>query len=72
MLDRHKVETILRRRFPGADWAQIATAVNAIMGLGEEWEEVDCSDLGQLDREQRAGVEFRLFRRDGPDRWLSR
>ena len=26
MIDRQKVETILRRRFPGAEWGQIAAA----------------------------------------------
>ena len=35
MLDRDKVETILRRRFSGAGASQIAAATNAIMGLGE-------------------------------------
>lgn len=36
MLDRQQVETILCRRFPSAPLDQIATAVNAIMGLARE------------------------------------
>ena len=40
MLDRQKIEAILRRRFTGATDQQVATAANAIMGLNEEWEEV--------------------------------
>lgn len=63
MIDRQKVETILRRRFPGASWSEIATAANAIVGLEDEWQEVGCQDgslaapIGEL--EQRA--EIRLF-----------
>ena len=48
MLDRQKVETILMRRFPGATRDQIALSANAIMGLDEEWEEVQCHDLAAL------------------------
>src|SRR5581483_3281004 len=40
MLDRQKLEAILVRRFPGASIGQVAAAANAIMGLGEEWEEI--------------------------------
>lgn len=40
MLDRLQVETLLARRFPGANAAQIAAAANAIMGLVADWEEV--------------------------------
>ena len=40
MLDRQKVEAILRRRFAGASPTEIAAAANAIMGLDDEWEEV--------------------------------
>ena len=54
MVDRQKVETVLRLRLPGADWAQIATAANAIVGLGDEWEEV-------------LPAECRFFRRSLPD-----
>jgi hypothetical protein len=76
MLDRQKVETILQRRFSGAGREQIAAAVNAIMGLGDEWEEVrhedepfghhfsnSCGQLCYLTADLEDGVEFRLFRR---------
>jgi hypothetical protein len=65
MLDRQKIEAILTRRFPGATRAAVAAAANAIMGLGDEWEEeeVDISHLaGEFDR----GAEFRFFRRREP------
>lgn len=75
MLDRQKVEAILGRRFPGAARDQVAAAVNAIMGLSEEWEEVlyddrragyhfskDCGHL-YLAGDEDQSVEFRLFRR---------
>ena len=38
-MDRQKIEAILRCRF-GATDQQVAAAANALMGLGEEWEEV--------------------------------
>jgi len=76
MLDRDKVETILRRRFDGATRDQLAAAVNAIMGLPEEWEEVvhenepfghhfsnHCGQLCYLTADLTEGIEFRLFRR---------
>ena len=63
MIDRQKVETILRRRFPGAEWGQIAAAANAIMGLDDEWEEVQHPDIQHLRRQLEDGVEFRFFRR---------
>lgn len=76
MLDRQKVEIVLTRRFPGASMDQVAAAANAIMGLGEEWEEisdvqdqlgfqsaVQCIDACCLAREIEQGTEFRLLRR---------
>jgi hypothetical protein len=48
MLDRQKLETILLRRFPGARRDQIAASANAIMGLDEEWEEIQTDDFGVL------------------------
>ena len=76
MLDRQKLETILSRRFPGAAHNQVAAAANAIMGLGDEWEEVSgheaevgvhfshhCGDLCTLASEVERGAEFKLFRR---------
>jgi hypothetical protein len=72
MIDRHKVETLLRRRFPAASWNQIATATNAIVGLDDEWDEVVGPDLGQIDQEMREGVEFRLFKRATGTAWSGR
>lgn len=40
MIDREKVLTVLRRRFPGALSEQVAAAANAIVGLDDEWDEV--------------------------------
>ena len=62
MIDRQKLETILRRRFPDAAHVQIAAAANAIMGLADEWEEVGV-DLAVLAREAEVGTEFRILRR---------
>jgi hypothetical protein len=53
MLDRHQVEAILTRRFPGATSEQVAAAVNAIMGLVKAYE---------------TGVEFDR-ERHGDSRW---
>jgi hypothetical protein len=66
MVDREKVLTVLRRRFPSASEADRAAAANAIVGLDEEWEEVDCTDLRELIDRLRAGHEFRLLERLGP------
>lgn len=40
MIDREKVVTVLRRRFPGAPAQEIAAAANAIVGLEDEWLDV--------------------------------
>jgi hypothetical protein len=79
MVDREKVETILTRRFTGATREQVAAAVNAIMGLADEWEEVlhedepfghhfsnHCGNLCYLTADLDEGIEFRLFRRREP------
>jgi hypothetical protein len=63
MLDRQKVETVLERRFPGASRDQVAMSANAIMGLGEEWEEVGCHDFQALAVQRAEGAEFRVLRR---------
>ena len=75
MIDRQKLETLLSRRFAGASRDQIAAAANAIMGLDNEWEEIDghsefgfsvvsqCPDTCALAREAHVGTEFRLLRR---------
>jgi hypothetical protein len=45
MIDREKVLAVLRRRFPGALEMDTAAAANAIVGLEDEWREVQCTDL---------------------------
>jgi hypothetical protein len=63
MVDREKVLAVLRRRFPGAPEAQTAAAANAIVGLDDEWHDVECTDLGELLERLRGGHEFRLLER---------
>ena len=63
MLDRQKLETILMRRFPGATRDQIAVSANAIMGLDEEWEEVQCHDFAALAAQIDDPRELRVLRR---------
>jgi hypothetical protein len=63
MVDREKVLAVLRRRFPGASEMETAAAANAIVGLDDEWREVDCTDLRELVDRLRAGYEFRLLER---------
>jgi hypothetical protein len=77
MRDRQKIESILTRRFPGATLNQVAAAANAIMGLGEEWEEivsledepgveqpVECRDVCcRLARDLEGGGDVRVFKR---------
>ena len=41
MIDREKVVAILRKRFPAAAAVDIAAAANVIVGLGDEWREVE-------------------------------
>ena len=64
MVDREKILAVLRKRFPGASAADVAAAANAIVGLGDEWQEVsDTTDLQHLVDRLRRGHEFRLFER---------
>jgi len=63
MLDRQKLETILVRRFPGATHDQVAVSANAIMGLDEEWEELQCHDFEALAAQVNDGTEIRVLRR---------
>jgi hypothetical protein len=46
MLDREKIVTVLKRRFPAAGVGQVAAAANAIMGLDDEWEELSLAPDG--------------------------
>jgi hypothetical protein len=61
MRDRQKLEILLMRRFPGSTHEQIAAAVNAIMGLEDEWEDVP-ADSGLMHKEVDF-TEYRLLRR---------
>jgi hypothetical protein len=76
MIDREKVVTVLRKRFPGAPADAVAAAANAIVGLGDEWDDVTalepdlpthlsraCSHHCYVASEARAAAEFRLLRR---------
>lgn len=80
MVDRDKVLGVLRKRFPAASRQQIAWAANAIVGLGDEWEEVAWDDpevacFGRIPVEERRsqaadirqGMEFHIFRKRWPD-----
>jgi hypothetical protein len=80
MVDRDKVLSVLRKRFPAATPQQVACAANAIVGLEDEWEEIAwdaleaaCSSRitgGErcvLADEIRQGTEFHLFRKRWPD-----
>lgn len=82
MIDREKVLAVLAKRFPEAARANLAAAANAIVGLGEEWEEVTdkeeelgyhysphCGDICYLAHQAERGESFRLFRRRAVGRW---
>jgi hypothetical protein len=76
MIDREKVVTVLRRRFPGATHETVAAAANAIVGLPDEWEDITplepdlsahlayrCGEHCVVFASSDEGAEFRLFRR---------
>jgi hypothetical protein len=63
MLDRQKLETILVRRFPGATREQVAVSANAIMGLDDEWQEMECHDFQTLAVLFTDGAQLRVLRR---------
>ena len=63
MIDREKVLAVLQRRFPGAPEMDTAAAANAIVGLEDEWREVECTDLRELVERLREGHDFRLLER---------
>ena len=79
MIDREKVLAVLRKRFPTGTPEQFAAAANAIVGLGDEWEDVtghepelgyhastQCADICYIADQVQHGAEFRfLRRRDG-------
>ena len=62
MVERHKVETILARRFPGASARDVAAAVNAIVGLADDWQEVPPLEFWRL-QDSADSYELRVFRR---------
>lgn len=76
MIDREKVLTVLRRRFPSALAADLAAAANAIVGLPEDWEDVTklepdlhfhfsrrCGEACVLASDGTDEFEFRVLRR---------
>jgi hypothetical protein len=63
MIDREKVLTVLRRRFPDATVGQLASAANAIVGLEDEWDVVHPHNLADLIDHFRSGAEIRLLER---------
>lgn len=79
MVDREKVVTVLRKRFPGASAEAVAAAANAIVGLEDEWDDVTalepdlathlaraCSGRCYVAPEAQASAEFRLLQRRTP------
>ena len=75
MVDREKVVAILTTWFAGAADSDIQAAATALVGLGDEWEEVSskeeelgyhysqhCSDICYLADQVVHGARFRLFR----------
>jgi hypothetical protein len=76
MIDREKVVTVLRKRFPGAPPDAVAAAANAIVGLGDEWDDVTalepdlpthlsraCGHHCYVAPEAKASAEFRILKR---------
>ncbi|HEX2443747.1 MAG TPA: hypothetical protein VHJ77_07345 [Vicinamibacterales bacterium] len=76
MVDREKVVAVLKDHFPGASEDVAEEAADAIVGLGDEWEDVTykeeelgyhytskCVDICYLADQVDRGAEFRLFRK---------
>ncbi|HTG98735.1 MAG TPA: hypothetical protein VL882_00630 [Vicinamibacterales bacterium] len=59
MIDREKVLAVLNKRFPEAGRENVAAAANAIVGLEDEWEEVEV----RLAQQAESGDGFKLYRR---------
>jgi hypothetical protein len=65
MLDREKVVAVLKRRFPGSAIEQVAAAANAIVGLEDEWLEIQ-PPAGGWEQACRDGCVIRRLSGDGP------
>jgi len=76
MIDREKVLAVLHKRFPGASADQFAAAANAIVGLGDEWEDVtvrepefgyhfsiQCGEICYLAEQVQMGAQFRILKK---------
>ncbi|MBE3072760.1 MAG: hypothetical protein IMZ67_07265 [Acidobacteria bacterium] len=80
MIDREKVLAVLHKRFPGSTLDQFAAAANALVGLGDEWEDVtghepelgyhfsvQCGEICYLAEQTQSGREFRILRKRTAD-----
>lgn len=80
MIDREKVLAVLHKRFPGSTPDQFAAAANALVGLGDEWEDVtgheselgyhfsvQCGEICYLAEQTQSGREFRILRKRTAD-----
>jgi hypothetical protein len=80
MIDREKVLAVLRKRFPTGTPDQFAAAANAIVGLGDEWEDVtghepefgyhasgQCAEICYIADHAQRGAQFLLFLRREED-----
>ena len=76
MMNREKVWNVLRTAFPNASEDFLDNVAVAIVGLGEEWQEVtdkeedvgyhyspECADICYLANQAERGAQFRLFQR---------